>query len=123
MIKRFAHRLARIVARHRLPAAIGLVVTITGLMTILSVGLYITSGTSGLDLSRPGYDAARKEVKNDSTPNFALSGPLDNEAYGVFKKLYDDQRSRLSGIGKFDDTVLSDESLGLAPASDNQVTQ
>ncbi|MFZ2494367.1 MAG: hypothetical protein WAW60_01165 [Candidatus Saccharimonadales bacterium] len=83
------------------------------------MALYITSGTSGLDLSRPGFEQTRKNALNDSSsPEFSPTGKLTQKDIEEFTKLYNDQRDRLKKMGSFDDQVLTDESLRLIVPAD-----
>ncbi len=107
---RFVHAL---ILRHQLVTAIGLVVLITAVLTGVSMTLYIQSGASGLDLSRPGFSDARKDLQQDTSVEFTSTGNLTQADVATFKKLYDKQRSILNSLSNFDDESFSDESLGL----------
>lgn len=89
-----------------------LVIAITGVMTSVSMYLYTQSGASGLDLSRPGFSAARENTPNDRPVEFPDTGPLGEDDLAQFRKLYQEQRDYLQSLGTFDDDALSDESLG-----------
>jgi hypothetical protein len=103
------------VQRHRFPVAIAIVVGIALLMTAVSLSLYITSGTSRLDLSRPGYEQVRKDVKATPDASFSSDGPVDKAALDEFQKLYDARRTNLNELGDFKDTTLDDSSLRFEP--------
>lgn len=103
------------VSRHRFPFAIAGVVAIALLMTATSLSLYITSGTSRLDLSRPGYEQARKDVKPTPEANFSADGAVDKSSLDEFQHLYDTRRTNLNELGDFKDTTLDDSSLKLEP--------
>lgn len=103
------------VERHRFPFAIAIVVAIALLMTAISLSLYITSGTSRLDLSRPGYEQARKDVKPTPEDSFSADGPVDKSALDEFQRLYEARRKNLNELGDFKDTTLDDNSLRLQP--------
>ncbi|HXH04892.1 MAG TPA: hypothetical protein VNI82_00510 [Candidatus Nitrosotenuis sp.] len=107
-------RLKRGINRHKLPVAIFIVICIALVMTAISMSLYITSGTSSLDLSRPGYRQVRQQVV-DTEPNesFNDSGPLTKAILDDFKKLFTAQKKTISGIDAYADASLSDESLRL----------
>lgn len=103
------------IERHRFPFAIALVVGIALLMTAVSLSLYITSGTSRLDLSRPGYEQVRKEVKPTPEDSFGADGPVDKAALDEFQRLYQARRNNLNELGDFKDSTLDDSSLRLQP--------
>ena len=104
-------RVKRFVARHRLPFAIFLVIVIALLMTAISMSLYISSGTSSLDLSRPGYKQVREQVVVQSSESFDSNGPMDQTTVTTFKKMFDSQKKSLENLGDFNDTSLDDTSL------------
>lgn len=103
------------IERHRFPFAIAAVVAIALLMTAVSLSLYITSGTSRLDLSRPGYEQVRKDVKPSPEDSFSSDGPVDKASLNEFQKLYDARRTNLNELGDFKSTTLDDNSLKLEP--------
>ena len=74
------------IARHRFLAMIGGVVVVALIMTSISMTLYVTSGASSLDLSRPGYVQARSQVKDDTvSKSFPSTGPLNQQQYDLYK--------------------------------------
>lgn len=99
--------------RHSFLLAIVLVVGVTLCLTTFSMVWYVTSGTSGLDLSRPGLVKERTNVKKDEVPDFSATGPIDRETYEQFVKLYDKEYKNERNLGKFSETPMSDQSLGL----------
>lgn len=103
------------VQRHRFLFAIVTVIGAALLMTAVSLSLYVTSGTSRLDLSRPGYEQARKDIKPTPEDSFSSDGPVDKSALDEFQKLYDTRRTNLNELGDFKDTTLDDASLRLEP--------
>ena len=95
--------------------AIALTVIIAFIMTAVSLSLYVSSGTLQLDLSRPGYESARKDlIKPEEKKDFATNGPIDKEALDEYQKQFDAQRTELNRIGKFKDQGLNDDSLTLS---------
>lgn len=91
-----------------------LVVVIAVLMTVISLSLYVSSGTLQLDLSRPGYESVRKNIVNpNNRSEFASSGPVNTEVLNEYQKRFDSQRGELNAIGSFKDAGLEDASLGL----------
>ncbi len=111
----------RFISRHRLPVAIGGVIALALLMTAINLSLYVSSGTSSLDLSRPGYEQARRETQENDTKrlDFESTGPINQAVLEEFRKIFTDQREELNALGGFRDTALDDESLRLnAPAAE-----
>ena len=101
--------------QHQFMMAIIFTVFIAIIMTGVSLSLYVSSGTLQLDLSRPGYETARKElIKPQSTNEFATNGPINKQALEEYQKLFDEQRKELNSIGKFKDKGLDDDSLTIA---------
>lgn len=104
--------------QHQFMMAILLTIFVAILMTGVSLSLYVSSGTLQLDLSRPGYASARKElIKPQSTDEFATNGPINKQALDEYQKLFDEQRKELNSIGKFNDKGLDDDSLTLGQAA------
>ena len=94
------------------------------MMTAISLSLYASSGTLQLDLSRPGYEAARKNIINpDDTSTFSASGPVDAKALEQYQKLFDAQRKEMNTLSRFKDNGLSDPSLGLSEPEQEQPAQ
>ena len=94
---------------------LGTTVLISLGLTVLAYALYIISGTSQLDLSRPGYKAALEEVSPTDTDDYGYSsnGPLDAAALSEFKSKYDALTNKTKGYSAFDPNALSDEQLNL----------
>ncbi|MGB3023582.1 MAG: hypothetical protein WBB39_02135 [Candidatus Saccharimonadales bacterium] len=109
------------VGSNQLLSGILAVIAITVMLTGISMALYITSGASGLDLSRPGFNASRNTVTPDETPTFSATGKLTSQDIETFTKLYNAQRDKLKQIGSFDDQALTDEALGLVMPADEPV--
>jgi hypothetical protein len=96
--------------------ALIIALTLTG----ISLWLYRVSGTAKLDLSRPGYEKVREDVKDnsDSTKPFSPTGKLDDAAVSDFNSRYQDIKTRLDQMNNYDNAAVSDENLGL---SDEQI--
>lgn len=101
------------VIQHKLVAAIGLVFVVTGLLTTISMTLYIQSGASGLDLSRPGFVDTRSNLQQEADTTFTSTGELSSEDVATFKRLYERQRAVLNSLSSFNDDSISDDALGL----------
>ncbi len=85
-------------------------------LTVISMALYISSGVSRLDLSRPGFESARAKVKS-SPPikTFDVNGPVNPAAIDEFLKLYGDATRDLKASSDFGDQNLEDDQLRLNP--------
>lgn len=103
------------VRKNRLPVMVVGALIIAAIMTSLSLSLYVSSGASKLDLSRPGFESTRQEVTVDERENetFDPTGPLDDYAINDFRRLYDKQRQEIDDLGDFNGDLLSDETLNL----------
>jgi hypothetical protein len=113
-----------LILRHQLLTALALVIIITGILTSISMWLYIQSGASGLDLSRPGFTNARDDLQQESTADFESTGTLTVDDIAKFNKLYEKQRAALNSLSAFDDDAISDEELGLVvPEQATEVTE
>lgn len=105
----------RFITRHRLPVAIGAVIVISLLITAINLSLYVSSGSSSLDLSRPGYEQARRQTQTGDTRRveFESTGPINESVLKDFKKIFSDQRAEINALDGFRDTALDDASLRL----------
>lgn len=99
--------------RHQFLVAMALVVGITTVLTTISMTLYIQSGASGLDLSRPGFVSSRDDLQKDSSTQFKSTGELNESDIKTFREIFERQRTILNSLSDFDDDAISDESLGL----------
>lgn len=113
-----------LILRHQLLTALSFVIVITGILTSISMWLYIQSGASGLDLSRPGFSNARDDLQQESTADFESTGTLTVDDIAQFNKLYEKQRAALNSLSAFDDDAISDEELGLVvPVQATETTE
>lgn len=88
-------------------------------LVYVALSLYRSSGTLQLDLSRPGYDAAREEAakNNEQFRGFAADGPIDSESLNEFEKLYTEKAAEaLIEFDAFSGDVLNDRALSLEEA-------
>jgi hypothetical protein len=107
--------------RHRLTGAIALSILIALLLTMISVSLYIRSGASRLDLSRPGYEKVREQVTSDNEDDtFSGTGPMNIDVVDQFQGIYNKKRSTISKLDPFSPTILEDDSIRLLNAPDAQ---
>jgi len=101
---------------YRLSFAIGGAILLTIALTVVSLALYNITGTSKLDLSRPGYDNARKLVKKNDINNddeFKSNGPINPDIVKEYLKQYDKQTNELDSYDNFSQKLLDDTVLGL----------
>lgn len=109
----WAH-ISDVIQRHRLAYGIIGAICIGLLLTVVSMSLYISSGASQLDLSRPGYERARTQVdESKEDERFAANGPINTDVINEFQKLYTKNLTRLNGSDKFDSAIIDDTQLRL----------
>lgn len=100
----------------KLPFALTCAVLISIVMTAVSVAVYQQSGVSQLDLSRPGFENARKQVETKKAPKtFSSSGPINTESIDEFLTLLRTQNKELKNTSDFGDQNLDDVTLDLHP--------
>ena len=87
---------------------------VTAISTVSSLVIYKKSGAYRFDLSRPGYEDVRAEVKNDDDElaPYPTSGPLNAKAIQDFRDRYNKITESLDKMNDFDVEVLNDENLG-----------
>ena len=102
-----------IAPKYRFAVLIFGAIVVSMVLVMISLSLYVSSGVSQLDLSRPGIDdAIRKQATPDeSFEGFAANGPIDQGAMASFETLYDSQLKQLTPIKAFGGDVLSDKAL------------
>jgi hypothetical protein len=89
-------------------------------LTVVSVAWYSLGGSSKLDLSRPGYEQERSEVRTtDTQKTYDTTSPVTKSAIDDFMKEYDDRAKELSGFGDFGDGALDDNDIQLKVQSGN----
>lgn len=100
--------------QHKFMVLVGITIVISLALVSASLRLYKTSGAAQLDLSRPEYESVRKQASHaDDFNGFPSSGPLDAEAFGTFRSLYDDQMKKATAVDSFGGEVMSDSALGI----------
>lgn len=103
----------------RMPAfllALIITITIAIVLTVISVFIYVNSGVSSLDLSRPGFEQARSQLKNpDASATFDAEGPINPQVLDVFKVIYDSRLKEMKDSGNFTGDVINDSNLGIDP--------
>lgn len=114
---------ALFITRYRLALAIAGVIVIAVIQTIVSVGMYVSSSTYGLDLSRPEFERAKRQVQPHAPQtSFDSTGPINPEVIEKFTKLYDQQASSLGDNGRYDGTPLGDAELRFSPETADQAS-
>lgn len=103
------------IEKHGLVFMVFAALVIGAILVGIGMSLYVTSGASKLDLSRPGFEQVREDVvvKDEEDAPYSASGPLDQEAVDDFRTRFSKQREEMNRLGNFGSDVLSDASLGL----------
>lgn len=97
-------------------AIIGVVI-LTVILTVASVAIYVSSGVSSIDLSRPGYEQVRGQlIDSGSSGVFSSDGPVNPKTLQEFNALYDDRVKELQALGAYGESTINDSNLGIAPA-------
>jgi hypothetical protein len=114
-------RIINFFRRTKIAMALLVAISLALFMTVLSVTIYISSGVSTLDLSRPGYERVREQIgESGPTESFSSNGPLTPEVVDEFLELYDGNIERLENTNDFSDTNLKDiRERMLRPKSSN----
>lgn len=104
-----------LVARYRLLFSIGSAIVICLLLTVFSTSLYVITGTSKLDLSKPGYEEVRKKItrKSANETSFGSNGPLDKKIINDYLEKYKKQAQDLREYDSFNPKLIDDIPLGL----------
>ena len=107
-------RLRQLFERHRITFGVALALGIATVLTMASMALYVSSGASRLDLSRPGYEKARSEIGVDGKEtDFSPTGPVSTSALNDFQTRFNKQRDMQSKLGNYGSTALDDNELQL----------
>ena len=100
--------------RSRLPFALAVAVGVALLLTVVSVSIYTLSGVSKLDLSRPGFEQEREEVRQTtSQKTYDTTSPVTRGSIDEFLIEYDQRAKEIKEYGSFRDQALDDASLQL----------
>jgi hypothetical protein len=107
-------QLGAVPQRSRLPVALAIAVVFALTTTVISVAIYTADGSYKLDLSRPGFEREREEVRaNEPQKTYDTTGPVTNEAIEEFLREYDSRLDDLNQYGDFNDQPLKDQGLQL----------
>ena len=114
LFAKVTHRTRRAARGPKLPFALaGAIVLSLALMTV-SVVWYTSDGSSKLDLSRPGYEQERAEVRtSDTQKSYDTTSPVTKAAIDDFLAEYDERDKELKSYGSFSDSVLDDNDIQL----------
>ena len=105
-------RIQYLIGRHRLTIALAGAILAAFLLTIVSIIIYEASGAAKLDLSRPGYEPARKQLqKPNNQLQFSSKGQIDQSVIKKFRSLYKQQTDDIHKLGAFDKKILEDSQL------------
>lgn len=100
--------------RHKFLLMVGVAIAISLFLVGVALALYASSGTTQLDLSRPGYQSVRQQAtRSDTLTTFPADGPLDNKAIEEFRKLYEERAGKATSVDSFGGNVMSDQSLSI----------
>lgn len=111
-------RIQHIVERHRMVYGIIAALIISMLLTVVSMALYVSSGASRLDLSRPGYERVRSETqRDDQETTFSATGPMNSAVADDFQARFTKHRDTLSKLDTFGSDALDDTELQIAPSN------
>lgn len=92
-------------------------------LTIISVSLYVVTGTSKLDLSRPGYESARRTINTENDEvgdSYVLGRTFDKSTLTQFIAQYKKRSAGLKYYDVFDPKLIEDTQLGLISTDTNQ---
>lgn len=104
--------------RHKFMVLVGLTIMIALILVMISLHLYNSTGAVQLDLSRPGYQAVRKQASETvDITSYPSTGPLDKDALDAFRNLYNEQVKKVTSVDSFGGDVMSDTALGLDASS------
>lgn len=114
------HHTRRIIHGPKLPLALGGAIFVSLILMCISVAWYTLDGSSKLDLSRPGYEQERAEVRTSETQkSYDTTSAIDNPAIVEFLTEYDDRAKELKNYGDFSDSTLDDNDIQLNVQSGN----
>jgi hypothetical protein len=119
-IAKARHMVRKIIRGPKLPLALIGAIILSLVLTVISVAWYSTDGSSKLDLSRPGYEAERAEVRaTDTQKTYDTTSSVTKSAIDGFLTEYDGRTKELSGYGSFTDSALDDNDIQLNVQSGN----
>jgi len=107
------------VSKHRFVLLISGTILVSLVLVAVSLGLYNASGAAQVDLSRPDYKSIRSQVTtdDDTVQSYPSTGTIDSGAIDDFRSLYDAAAKDATSASVFNDTALSNRSLGISSKS------
>jgi hypothetical protein len=104
-----------LVGRYKLAFGLCGAIVISVILTAFSVILYEVTGSSKLDLSRPGYEAVRKKISKAPPvqDDFGPTGSLNSKIITQYLANYTKQTQALNSYDSFNPQLLDDTQLGL----------
>lgn len=109
--------IVELIDRHRIIYGITAALLTAALLTAISMALYISSGASRLDLSRPGYERVREAAGRSGREEvFSPTGPLNTEVVSEFQNYFTDRREQLKKYDDYASSALDDTELQIAPS-------
>ena len=101
--------------RHRFLLLVLISIIIAAVLVVISMMMYLRSGASQLDLSRPGYQGVQSQVeRGDDLQNYATTGSVDKESIEEFKKLFKEQADKANAVDAFSGDPLRPATLGIS---------
>ena len=89
-------------------------------LVVISMALYISSGSAQLDLSRPGYTAVQSKLdQTGSFEGFPVTGSVNKKVIDDFQKLFQQQIKSVNSTDVFSPSSLDEQSLGIDAPSVN----
>ena len=111
-------QIEHVIQKHRIIYAVIAALLIASLLTGVSMALYVSSGASRLDLSRPGYESLRNDVQQGKGEDtFSATGPLNTDVAQDFQERLNRHRETLSKLDTFGTNALDDEQLQITPTA------
>lgn len=104
----------RFVAGHRLIVLIGGAVVAALALVTLSMTFYHVSGTSQLDLSRPGYEKVRDQAEDNKKTftEYSATGSINEAALKEFRTLFEEQ-AKSAEVDAFGGDPMAPDALGI----------
>lgn len=112
--RKVIHHLRQLPKKNKLPLMLGAAIVFALMTTAVSVAIYTVDGTYKLDLSRPGFEREREEVKaSESQKTYDTTGAITQTTISDFLTEYDQRTSDLQEYGDFSDQVLDNSDIQL----------
>lgn len=108
----------QLITSHKLVAMVAGTILVSMILVGTALSMYYTSGSYQLDLSRPEYEASRKDIQANSMDHgkFDVQGPVDAASVREFLELYKVREKSVQDAKAFEGDVLSNENLNIDQA-------